>query len=1397
MKQGVNLKSHLAMLVLLLAMLYTSRAGKVCVDRDASGAEIQQDYAPDEIIVKFKNTVADTLEEQRLDDSNLAQLELPSSVDKLNKKFHLRNIRPMFKNFKANRERLKAVLKKDKALLTKQEKRILQRLKRADKRDTVPDLDRIYKLQFDLAPDQSIRDVLTAYKNDPSVEYAELNYIVSIHKATTNDTLYSLQWPLNNVGQTYPESGYYNPPPGTYDCDIDSPEAWDVDTGSPSVVVAVVDTGVDYDHRDLQDNIWINEAELNGITGVDDDGNEYVDDIYGYDFVNYDGDPIDDHGHGTHCSGIIAARGNNGLDISGVCWDTGIMAVKYLDAGGEGYTSNAVAAVYYAVENGADIISCSWGGGGYSETLKEAIDYAYSQGVIIVASSGNDYSDYPQYPAYYEHVISVAATNSNDEKASFSNYGDWVDLAAPGVDILSLRAHGTSIGTVYDDYTTVQSGTSMACPHVAGACALLLSADPALTVEDINGILMITGDSISPGVCRSNGRLNLLNALLRAKPSRGYINLDDGVYSCASIVSIRLADRDLDGAGSQEVTIVTSGGDIETVSLTETPLISGVFNFTGTISTDSGDASIEDGILQLSNNEVIIATYEDQNDGTGNPVTATDTAITDCKGPVVFNLQLEARSIEARITFETDEPTTGRVRVRCGLACGGPYTIVVENPELSTVHTIRLTDLTSETTYYFVVDANDSVGNQTTDDNGGACSVFTTEPLRVLRVPGEFLTIQAAIDSARDWGGDTVLVADGNYAGSGNRDIDFKGKAITVCSKNGPENCIIDCQGTETKPHRGFYFHSGEGQSSILDGFIITNGYVNSEGGDLYYKGGGIYCTTSSPMVVNCIFRKNSAKIGGGMYNDGRDGPCNPALANCIFSGNSAIWSGGGMYNCRGSNPILTNCSFINNSAAHRGGGMYNGNNRPTLINCIFSGNSAESSGGGMENRESSPTIMNCTFSGNSGYSGGGMYNYYNSNPTLTNCTFIGNTASENMGGGMYNGYSSPAVTNCTFSNNRAEGNGGGMKNRRSNPTVTDCTFTNNSAAWGGGMHSDLNSNPMVTYCRFIDNVAGGGGGIGNAECSAILANCMFSGNSAIYGGGMRNYISSPILEDCRFSGNTASEGGGGMYNEDKSSPTLTNCTFAANFAPNGNALACDSYQQKYPSSVCVNNCILWDGGNEIWNNDNSVTTITYSDVYGGWPGKGNIDADPCFIEPGYWADANDTNIAVEPGEPNAVWLDGDYHLLPGSRCINAGDPNYIAEPNEKDLDGKPRIIGCQIDMGAYEYGQLISAEVRIVPRTINLASKGKWLSCSISLPEDYNVADIDSDSILLECEIEPESLHVDELAQLATARFTRQDVQPILEVGYINLKITGQLTDGTVFEATDEIRIMDKGSKK
>ncbi len=276
-------------------------------------------------------------------------------------------------------------------------------------------------------------------------------------------------------------------------------------------------------------------------------------------------------------------------------------------------------------------------------------------------------------------------------------------------------------------------------------------------------------------------------------------------------------------------------------------------------------------------------------------------------------------------------------------------------------------------------------------------------------------------------------------------------------------------------------------------------------------------------------------------------------------------------------------------------------------------------------------------------------------------------------GGGMYNNQGSPTLTNCTFRNNSAENDGGGMYNRLSSTVLTNCSFIGNSADHGGGGIQTIFSNMTLIDSTFSGNWGGQGGAMYNhGDPSPMIRNCTFDRNSANFGGVMQNRFSGPTLINCIFSGNSAYEGG--VIRDITSNSTLTNCTFVANSAPEGRALACDSYQHSNPSNIQLANCILWDGGDEIWNNDNSLITITYSNVQGGWPGApgaGNINANPLFVDP----------------------ANGDYHLLPDSPCINTGDPDYIAGPDETDLDGKPRVIGGRIDMGAYEFNHIPIAD--------------------------------------------------------------------------------------------------------
>jgi serine protease len=291
--------------------------------------------------------------------------------------------------------------------------------------------------------------------------------------------------------------------------------------------VAVIDTGIDYTHPDLADNIWVNEDEIPG-NRIDDDKNGYVDDVHGYDFVNNDGDPMDDHFHGTHVAGTIGAVGNNGIGISGVNWSVQIMALKFLDAGGGGFTSDAISALNYAVANGAIASNNSWGGGGFSAAFQTAIQNAASKGHIFVAAAGNDgwNTDHdPFYPSGYnvDNIVSVGATDFRDELAYFSNYGvTSVDLTAPGVGIYStfpthmtdaMRDEGFST-----NYESI-SGTSMATPHVTGVIALVATLHPDWSYSQIIEQVLGTVDVV-PGAAKTwtGGRLNAAAAVGNPAP---------------------------------------------------------------------------------------------------------------------------------------------------------------------------------------------------------------------------------------------------------------------------------------------------------------------------------------------------------------------------------------------------------------------------------------------------------------------------------------------------------------------------------------------------------------------------------------------------------------------------------------------------------------------------------------------------------------------------------------------------------------------------------------------------------------------------------------------------------------------------------------------------------------
>lgn len=328
----------------------------------------------------------------------------------------------------------------------------------------------------------------------PHVLYAEPDFLV-YEAAIPNDPYFGDQWGLNSSS----------------DIDIDAPEAWDLTTGDPNLVVAVIDSGIQPDHPDLAANLWINPGEIAG-NGADDDGNGYVDDLHGWDWYYEDNDPSDGSGHGTHVAGTVGAAGNNGVGVSGVVWQGKLMALKFLSDRGSGYTSDAIRALEYAVDKAVRVSNNSWGGGSYSQALSDAIGAAGSAGHLFVAAAGNDGRNNdatPSYPSSYGHdnIIAVAAVDQSGALTSWSNYGaSSVDIGAPGSSILS-----TTIRSGY----AYKSGTSMAAPHVTGVAALLYGLHPDWSYGQVRNQILSAARPLASlqGKTASGGMVNAGTAL--------------------------------------------------------------------------------------------------------------------------------------------------------------------------------------------------------------------------------------------------------------------------------------------------------------------------------------------------------------------------------------------------------------------------------------------------------------------------------------------------------------------------------------------------------------------------------------------------------------------------------------------------------------------------------------------------------------------------------------------------------------------------------------------------------------------------------------------------------------------------------------------------------------------
>jgi subtilisin family serine protease len=468
----------------------------------ANGAPPEPKYVPGEIIVKFKHPIkgiknksnkdiTSEFDNKGLFYSDIEETSIPADVQAINTKYSIIKIEKVFKGAQLPVEELKK-FKNNFPKRTINEQILLNN-----------NLNSTYTISYDSG--ESPNTVATALETNPNIEYAEPNYIVEL-TTFPNDLGFIFLWNLHNDAQ---RCGYE-------DVDIDAPEAWDISTGSDSVTVAVIDSGIDYNHEDLTENVWINTNEIPD-NGIDDDDNGYVDDVRGWNFSDNNNNPYDNDGHGTHVSGIIGAVGNNTTGLTGVNWRVKIMPLQIFPGGT--YSNTVASAIHYANIMGARVSNNSWGSnGGYSQTVYNAINEGYAYGAIFVAAAGNGINGVgvntdinPFYPSSYDlpNIISVAALNCWDSLAEYSNYGvNTVDIVAPGSGIFSTTPNNS-----YE----YKSGTSMAAPHVVGAVALLLSHYPNDSADNIRYKILNNVDPMMNtvvGRIGSGGRLSVYKAII-------------------------------------------------------------------------------------------------------------------------------------------------------------------------------------------------------------------------------------------------------------------------------------------------------------------------------------------------------------------------------------------------------------------------------------------------------------------------------------------------------------------------------------------------------------------------------------------------------------------------------------------------------------------------------------------------------------------------------------------------------------------------------------------------------------------------------------------------------------------------------------------------------------------
>lgn len=566
-----------------------------------------------------------------------------------------------------------------------------------------PNLKRTYLLRF--APDVDLETIKTVYAESPLVEAVAFNYLRPTlqqprrregEAVNPNDPRYAEQWnlPLTRL-----------------------PQAWAIEKGDANVVIAIIDSGIDYRHDDLAAKTWVNPNEVPN-NGLDDEGNGYVDDVHGWDFTDAptvqgegdftegDNEPIDESGHGTHVAGIAGAMANNGIGIAGVAWHCPLMAVRAgLSLGGSSrmQDDDSAAAIVYAADNGASVINMSWGSEQVSFVIQDAIDYAHARGVVLVGAAGNSQKASAIFPAAYRHVIAVASTEQHQRRFYQSNFGASVDIAAPGNVILS---------TQIDNQYRLLTGTSMAAPHVAGVAALMRSKRPALTHEEVRQILINTADVVLEEE-REEPDAKFVGA--------GTLNAERALLA-SSALQARILAPETNSGGSSAIPIVgTAGGyrfNAWQLLYGESTVPSRFTPFTDA----SSQQKIGETLAVWDTAAIPEGTYTVRLQVTGTDGSNTKDQVViavDRTPPQVASLTATETLYENRsitiFTWATDDITRNTLYYRRKNQLA-PFASIEEN-ELGKEHFLSL-GLTPGT-YQFFVEAQNAVGLSVTENNQG------------------------------------------------------------------------------------------------------------------------------------------------------------------------------------------------------------------------------------------------------------------------------------------------------------------------------------------------------------------------------------------------------------------------------------------------------------------------------------------------------------------------------------------------------------------------------------------------------------------------------------------------------------------------------------------------------